>query len=367
MQTYGKMVSMPTTFWQRIDGADPADDPFSLGLLQLRSQFLRRWAKLELEAIPSCNEERRRALHSKPVPTGSLAGTFHYHAKFREHLLPKLRRNYWLRRDYLNLLTQLERTLLQSAFKGWLSAVRDLVQEHFQDAFEIAAANPDRTRDDDPQEFAYQFLNVLIEGVVKKSADDLLSNDFLRKFFKNPNTRSEKAEDILVLLRELLWVALFRHIMELSSQAQIELAKRAWTKVTKPSSPRAQESEVAPTPATVSGLRLQFALPDLEDPHVGTPRHQIVRYLHQHLKQAIKEARAWCDREDRKGRKPSTEEIAARFPILKAANSSELQYIYQRKTPHQCSINIMAGRTLLPLETITRYLRPMRREEPPAK
>jgi hypothetical protein len=84
---------------------------------------------------------------------------------------------------------------------------------------------------------------------------------------------------------------------------------------------------------------------------------------------AIKEARAWCDEQGlKKGRKPSNQKLVTRFPVLRTATDSELQYIYQRETPHDCSIEIIHGRTPhVARATVIRYLLPMRRQEPSAK
>ena len=212
---------------------DPGDDPFSLGLLQVPTKFRKGWAKLQSKAIPGCDEEElSRALNSKPVPAGNLADTLPYIPEFRDSFPPGMRRRYPRGRDYLKLFRKLGRTLLQSAFKNWLSTVRDHTQVYFQDVFEIAAANPDRTPYYDPQEFAYQCLQALIDDVVEKKVDGLASDDFLKSFLESGNTRREEA-DMVVLLRQLVQSALSMHIMELSSTAQIELAKRGWTKARK--------------------------------------------------------------------------------------------------------------------------------------
>src|ERR1039458_3334840 len=185
------MGSMPTTFWESIDWADPSDDPFSLGLERVKSEFWNGWQKTQHKMISICDEERfHRAPHTKSVSAENLADTLPYAHWVHEFFPPKMRRRYPFRRDFLKLFRKLGKTLLQSAFNNWFSTVRDLIQVHYYNVFEIAAANPERTRDDDPKEFASQLLNALIEGVVKEGAESLCSDGFLRYFFAVGNTSS---------------------------------------------------------------------------------------------------------------------------------------------------------------------------------
>jgi hypothetical protein len=238
------MVFMATTFWARIDWADPLEDPFSMGLLQVPTKFRTRWGKLQSKAIEKLLS---RALNSKPVSTGNLADILPYSPVFQEDFPRQMRRRYPHRRDYLKLFRKLGRTLFQPAFTNWLTTVRGLTQVHFQDVFEIAAANPDRTPYDDPQQFAYQFLQVLIDDVVEKKVDGLASDDFLKFFLEIGNPRRVEA-DMVVLLRQLVRSALVVHIMDLSSTAQIELAKIGWKKAGKTVSVLAQKSQLEPVP-----------------------------------------------------------------------------------------------------------------------
>ena len=376
------MAFMPTTFWDRIDWGDPADDPFSLGLLQVPTQFRKGWVKLESQVIPSCNEERRsRALYSKSAPTGSLADTLPYIPEFREHFPPKMRRRYPLRRDYLKLFRKLGMILLQPAFKIWLSTVRDLIQVHFQDVFEIAASNPDRTRDDDPQEFAYQCLYALIDDVVEKQSDGLASDDFLKHFFEDGNIRSVET-DMVVLLRDLVRTALSMHIMELSSTAQIELAKRGWTKA-KTKSMLAQQSQVLPAPDQVASqhaLTQQFQvvvardeegsvtalrLRHLEEPPENMSVRVVVMTIFPELKSALFDARYYVVEEQKKNNHPSAQDISQKFPVLADAEESEIdKYVIRREgTAHQAALQMIEKICRLPFETIKRYTRPMRKDK----
>jgi hypothetical protein len=330
---------MPYNFWKSIDWADPADDPFSLGLLQVPSRFLERWGESQLEALLSCDEERR----ARAASTESLAGTLGYDPSLRNGLPPTTKRKYRSRRDYLALLEKLDKALLHYAFEGWLSAVRDLMQEHFQIVFEIAAANRNRTRGDDPQEFAYQFMHSLIEGAGKKPID-LTPDDFLLNFFRNPTARSQEAKhtlaDMLSLLRELLRSALFRNFRALSSEAQINLAMRGWTKETTPTLGWSEESEATPKPqgtvvaklddaAGVTSLRLR----DLEERPKQMSARDVVLELFPHLKLTIKDARYYVVEEQKKNHHPSPGEISGKFPLLADAPGSEIEkYVIHRTT-----------------------------------
>jgi hypothetical protein len=377
------MVSMPTTFWERIDWGDPADDPFSLGLLQVPTKFRKGWATQQSKAIPACNEEwLSRSLNSKSVPTADLADILPYNSEFRESLPSKMRRRYPLRRDYLKLFRKLGRTLLQSAFENWLSTVRDLIQVHFQDVFDIAVANPDRTCDDDPQEFAYQFLDTLIEDVVVNKVDGLASDHFLKHFFYNGNTRREEAH-ILVLLRHLVRSSLMMHIMELSSTAQIELAKRDWTKATKTKSLITRQSQVVPAPdeaGSAPALAQQAqvaAAPDkagsadvlrlrhLEEPPANVSVRVTVMKIFPELKKAVLDARYFVVGEQKKNNHPSTHDISQKFPLLADAEESEIEkYVFRREgTPHKAALQMIEKICRLPLDTIKRYTHPMRKDK----
>jgi len=226
---------------------------------------------------------------------------------------------------------------LLRVWSHYTDSINTILGECFRALLEIGSANPDYVSSD-PAHWSYEFLHPHVSDIV-----DYVERSFLPTYTV---LLDDKSETIASLLTDF-YVGVDNRLSRLISEAIVQLARQGWKKPGSAPSTREATPEQG-VQATGFGLRLRFALPDLEDPPVGTPRNEIVRYLHQHLKQGIHEARAWRDLEDREGRKPSTEEIAARFPILQAANSSELQYI-------------MVGRTLLPLETITRYLRPMRK------
>jgi hypothetical protein len=149
------------------------------------------------------------------------------------------------------------------------------------------------------------------------------------------------------------------------SDAKIHLAGKGWT----PAGPQVmnETSQIATLTASATtqpeptGTDLRFTLADLEDPRPNAPRREVVRYLHPLLKEAIKETRKCIDVASQQGQKLTDPELAERFPVLRAANHKELDYVFQRgTTSHICSIEIMAGRAKLPTATIERYLHPMK-------
>ena len=290
-------------------------------------------------------------------------------------------RRYPLRRDFLKLFRKLCRTLLQSAFSNWLSTVRDLIQVHFHNVFEIAAANPERTREDNPQEFAYQFLNALVEGVVKERADGLCSDGFLGYFLGVRNTRSEEA-DMLVLLRELVRATLHMYVVELSSTAQIELAKRCSTKATKTESVLAQQSQVIPaqddagsqhaltqqsevvvTPdeaGSASTLRLRF----LDKPPDNLSVRVVVLKIFPQLKKTLHDAHYYVVAEQKNGNHPSMLDISRKFPLLADADESQIErYVIRREgsSANKAALHMIQEICGLSVETIRRYTRPMRK------
>ena len=340
---------MSTTFWEHIDWSDSADDSFSLGLSRVKSEFWNGWQKAQHKVIPSCDEERFSRAHTKSVPAGNFADTLPYAHWVRELFPPKMGRRYPLRRDFLKLFRKLCRTLLQSAFSNWLSTVRDLIQVHFHNVFEIAAANPERTREDNPQEFAYQFLNALVEGVVKERADGLCSDGFLGYFLGVRNTRSEEA-DMLVLLRELVRATLHMYVVELSSTAQIELAKRCSTKATKTESVLAQQSQVIPaqddagsqhaltqqsevvvTPdeaGSASTLRLRF----LDEPPDNLSVRVVVLKIFPQLKKTLHDAHYYVVGGTEKWQSPFDAGYIPEIPVGCNADESQIErYVIRRE------------------------------------
>jgi hypothetical protein len=249
----------------------------------------------------------------------------------------------------------------------WIRLSRDgssLLIKHYQSLFDIAFCNPEiLTEGDDPADWAYSFLHPHIVEILEFARETIIPKIVCFSPDEDEVTDSYLSSEFYAELNN----AVAPHV-----NGKVQLAARGWRPRSRASTQinRDDGNTIAqftsPAVACTSSAQLRFTLRDLEDAPDNMSRKDIVSYLHPLLKQAIKDARTYIDmKQNSSGIKPSIQELSALYPVLRHAIPSELEYISTRsKTAHLCSILIMVGRTLLPRDTITRYLYPMKKQHP---
>jgi hypothetical protein len=254
-----------------------------------------------------------------------------------------------------------DRGALLKVWTQYTDALNELLERAFRSFTEIGAANPEYVGSD-PAQWAAELLRPHVNDLVNQA-----HSWFVPGYAALLNDVEETNASLLTDF----YVEITNSLARLEHEAIIGLARRGWKKppreaaIAEPASNERMKSVTEGTvPEKESPSELQFTLSDLGDPPEGTSKDEIVCYLHKRLKAAIKESRSWIDREDQKGQKLSNENLCDRFPILRDASGLELQKLAERKiTPHNCSIEIMHGRmSNVALDTVKRYLRPMRRK-----
>lgn len=232
------------------------------------------------------------------------------------------------------------------------------IERSYRAFFDIGFASPGYVSSN-PARWASELLTPHVNDLMKQ-ADSWFIPTYAALLRDSEETRAS-------MLTEF-YVEITNRISRLEGQAVIDLARRGWK------GPRQDDALIAPESKTEerkSQLEaaakpvqvLKFGLSDLEDPPDGISKSEIVRYLHQQLKPAIKEARNWIAEPNRE---ISLEELSNRFPALRGANETDLQRIKTAAkdlTAHQCSIKLMKARMdSVTEDTVIRYLRPMRNE-----
>ena len=194
-----------------------------------------------------------------------------------------------------------------------------------------------------------------------------LEEHTLQKIIPSLAERLGPAESWHSLVTEFQ-TAIDGHRRQLLETAELKLAESKPAEATpdeqaQPEPMQAVEQLKPPTPEYLYLCR--FRLPDLTDLPQGISCCKVVYEVHPYLKEVVKDARDWVDQQKANGREVSPTDIFESFPFFKHANATieELTtYVIGRsiKTAHQASLNIMSGRTGLPVDpTITRYIRPM--------
>ena len=199
-----------------------------------------------------------------------------------------------------------------------------------------------------PPKWAYQSLQSLYSQ---------LEEHTLQKVIPLLTGRLGPDESWNSLVREFQ-TAIDGHRRQLLETAELKLAEWKPAEVTSDEQTQLEPKKTVkqPTPPTPEySYPCMFRLPDLRDLPQGISCCKVVYEIHPYLKEAIKDARAWVDRQTANRNEVSPADIFESVPFFKHANASieELTtYVIGRsiKTAHQASLEIMSGRTGLPVD-----------------
>jgi len=248
--------------------------------------------------------------------------------------------------DWLNSLGQdASRVALAKGYGRLLKRLGEILLRSFPALVDIALHDPTCA---DPAEWAFEFARKVLNEVMDRKCvlegDDILDQSLINVVVN----RHEREDDDPYTVITDFHLQIDNILGEAVNKAKLQLVRHSWKE--------GGTSEPAESNARTSvRSRCPYTLEDLEE---REHRNRKVFEFYPYLKKAVQDARRfYVETPKKSGRAPSTEEIEKRIPLLKQATEFEHEIVRERTlTPRDATIKVIANRTSLDDETITRYI-----------